>query len=318
MAVLTASMLVHPDELTPKWIRRAQASGIPTLGLHPPGGKEAHNTLADLLRRLEEPAYRALLDEAAVAGLSIEYEMHAARYLLPAELFEAHPQWFRMNLSGERTTDFNCCVTNTEALDYMAERAAQTAKRLYRSSHRYFFWTDDAHDAFCHCPNCAQYSASDQQLLVVNHLLRRLQKDDPQAKMPYLAYFECLQPPAKVKPAPGVFLEYAPIERDMHKPIAGTGDAATLEALLDVFGREDAKVLEYWLDNSLFSGWKKPPKPFKADEPVVQADVPWYASLGFADISTFACFLGEDYEALHGEPDISPFAEAVCALLKKE
>ena len=136
--------------------------------------------------------------------------------------------------------------------------------------------------------------------------------------MPYLAYFECLQPPTKVKPEAGIFLEYAPIERDMHKPIAGTGDAATLEALLNTFGRENAKVLEYWLDNSLFSGWKKPPKPFEADVAVVQADVPWYAGLGFSDISTFACFLGEDYEALHGEPDISSFAQAVCALLKKE
>lgn len=318
MAIRTASMLIHPDELSQKWIRRAADSGVPTLALHPPGGKNAHHTMAELLQRMDDPAYRALLDEAAAAGLQIEYEMHAARYLLPAELFAQHPEWFRMNKEGERTPDLNCCVTNEEALDYMAERAAEAAKKLYRNSRRVFFWTDDAHDAFCHCPKCAQYSPSDQQLLVMNHLLRRLKKDDPQAEMPYLAYFECLQPPTKVKPEEGIFLEYAPIERDMHKPIAGTGDAAPLEALLDTFGREKAKVLEYWLDNSLFSKWTKPPKHFAADVPVVQADVPWYEGLGFADISTFACFLGADYEELHGEPDISPFAKAVTARMKKE
>ena len=139
MAIRTASMLIHPEELSEKWIRRAADSGIPTLALHPPGGKNAHKTMEDLLQRMGDPAYRALLDKVAAAGLKIEYEMHAARYLLPEELFAEHPQWFRMNKDGERTPDFNCCVTNTEALDYMAERAAAAAKTLYRSSHRYFW-----------------------------------------------------------------------------------------------------------------------------------------------------------------------------------
>jgi hypothetical protein len=69
-------------------------------------------------------------------------------------------------------------------------------------------------------------------------------------------------------------------------------------------------VLEYWLDNSLFSHWKRPPQPFSADPAVVKADVEFYREAGFDMIGTFACYLGEDYEELHGEPDITPFTKA--------
>ena len=77
----------------------------------------------------------------------------------------------------------------------------------------------------------------------------------------------------------------------------------------EFFSWKDSKVLEYWLDNSLFSGWKKPPKEFKADDEKIKKEVAEYASLGFEIISTFGCFLGEDYEELYGEPDISAFTE---------
>jgi len=33
--------------------------------------------------------------------------------------------------------------------------------------------------------------------------------------------------------------------------------------------------------------------------------------MGFDIISTFACFLGKDYEDLHGEVDVTPFSEAL-------
>jgi hypothetical protein len=46
------------------------------------------------------------------------------------------------------------------------------------------------------------------------------------------------------------------------------------------------------------------------DAAVIDADFDYYASLGFRDLSTFACYLGADYAALHGEPDIAPFAAA--------
>ncbi|MBR6709876.1 MAG: DUF4838 domain-containing protein [Clostridia bacterium] len=320
---MTASLLIHPEELDPVWIDRCAELGIPTLALHPVGGYRAPRTMEEMLDRLQTAEMRALIDLAAERGLRIEYEMHAMRYFLPASEFAAHPDWFRMNEQGERTPDRNCCCSNADALDYIARRAAETASRLYRSTHRYFFWLDDAEDAFCHCSACAAYSSSEQQLIIMNRMLAELRTVDPEATLAYLAYFGTLTPPRKVKPDEGIFLEYAPIARDHHKPIADLSDARNktqsgqLSSLLDVFGRRGAKVLDYWLDNSLFSGWKKPPKAFSPDRAVIDADFAYYTSLGFSDISCFACYLGADYRALYGEPDIAPFAAAYAEALRQ-
>ena len=52
---------------------------------------------------------------------------------------------------------------------------------------------------------------------------------------------------------------------------------------------------------------KKPPRPFAVDLKVMQDDAAFYRSLGIEGLSSFACYLGQDYEELHGTPDISAF-----------
>lgn len=305
-----ASLLIHPEELSKKWIDRLVEHRIPTLGLHPVGGHRAHLYVQELLQRLETPAFRALLDDAHEKGLRIEYELHAARFLLPADLFEEHPTYFRMDRDGNRTPDLNLCASSEEALDFVSEQAAALVKKLYRSTNRYFLWLDDSKDARCHCPACSKLSASDYQLKILNRIVRRLRRDDPNAQVPYLAYLACIDAPTTVQPEEGIFLEYAPIKRDFHKPLEGNAQSEPLRRLLDCFGTKDAKALDYWYDNSLFSKWKKPPVPFSPDVPVINADFAYYRSLGIEDIGCFACYLGEDYEALHGEVDVTPFANA--------
>ncbi len=80
---------------------------------------------------------------------------------------------------------------------------------------------------------------------------------------------------------------------------------------MSFFEKGPKKVLEYWYDNSLFSGWKKPPAPFVLNEEGMRKDIEEYRKMGFDSISAFACFLGKDYEELYGEADITPFAECV-------
>ncbi|MBQ8578549.1 MAG: DUF4838 domain-containing protein [Clostridia bacterium] len=315
----TSSVLVHPDELSRRWIDRCADSGIPTIALHPVGGNDADRSMADLLAKTEDPDFCALLSYAESRGLSVEYEMHAMRYFLPASEFASHPDWFRENENGERTPDLNCCASNPAALDYIAGRAADAARRLTspltRPTHRYFFWLDDARGGFCHCEKCRSLSPSDQQMIVTNRILRALKAFDPDASLAYLAYCECAAPPVTVRPDDGIFLEFAPFERDFHAPLddvsvaKNRASAEPIPALLALFGTDGAKVLEYWLDNSLYSGWKKPPKAFTENKAVVHADFAFYRMLGFSDISTFACYLGEDYEALYGAPDIRATAE---------
>ncbi len=302
--MISLSLLIHPDELSEKWIDRMVRNGISILGIHPAGGGKAHLSLHELIQMLEEPSYRSLLDYAAAKGLAIEYEMHAMRYLLPAEEFLSHPEWFRMNSRGERTSDCNCCASSSEALDYIAENAALLAKKLYRSSNRYFFWTDDGKNISCHCPKCMGYSASDQQLIILNRILKRLKQDNDKATLAYLAYFDTVTPPVKIRPEEGIFPEYAPLERDFECTIRKQPQANILCEFLSFFGNKNAKVLDYWYDNSYFSHYQKPPAAFTPNHTLIAEDLAYYASLGIEDISGFACYLGRDYEALYGEPDI--------------
>ena len=82
-----------------------------------------------------------------------------------------------------------------------------------------------------------------------------------------------------------------------------------LPALLDFFGTEEATALDYWFDNSLLSGYKKPPKRLEPHADVVRADMNFYRRLGFERVSSFACYLGADYRALYGLPDLTSFRE---------
>ena len=303
---MKTQLIIHPEELSRKWIDRAVALGVDVLGLHPVGGRHAHESLAALLQRLETAEFRALLDEAAAKGLEIEYELHAASYLAPRELFCTHPEYFR-EAEGARTDRGNFCCSSPEMLEIVAKNAAELAKKLYRSTHNYYFWLDDRKDSECTCAKCRGLSPSDQQMLVMNRILSELRKTDPEAKLAYLAYYKCVTPPEKVKPEKGIFVEYAPFEKDMKARVGEEPMGREVEALLRVFPQEDAKILEYWYDNSLFSQWKKPPRLFVPDNDLIRDDIAFYRGKGVAYISSFACYLGEDYEELYGEADFSAF-----------
>ena len=309
---MRSSILIHPEELTKKWIDRMADSGVSVLGLHPRGGGDAVESLAELERLFENNTFCGLIDYAVSRGLEIEYEIHAARSLLPESLFDTHPEYFRTNEKGERVTDFNFCVSSEEALDIVAKNAAALAKKLYKSRPVYYFWLDDTIGAHCHCPRCKELSPSDQELVAVNRILNEIQKTVPNAKMAYLAYHDCLPVPTKIKPVSGVFLEYAPIEKYRTTDVERIrAERDVMKGQLEFFGRDESKLLEYWLDNSLFSNWKKPPVRFEANRDQVINEIRDYATFGFETIATFGCFLGEDYEELYGEPDITAFTEGI-------
>ena len=310
---LPKGLLVHPDELQDCWLKRLQGSNIKILGLHPTGGKRAHESLETLRRQVINGEFDGRFAKLREMNIELEYEMHAMSWLLPRTLFDTNPSWFRENEEGERVSDFNMCPSCEKALDYVANRAAELALTLRPTTHRYHMWIDDVKGAWCHCAKCCDLTPSDQAMLIYNAILRGIRTVDPQATQCYLAYQNTIEAPKYVRPDEGIFMEYAPIERDLHRPMAdetcekNANDARFLPQLLHFFGKKNAKVLEYWLDNSLFSKWKKPPVAFSLDEPVLKADLRFYENLGFEDVTVFACFLGEDYEALYGDPHIEAY-----------
>lgn len=313
MKLTRRGIIVHPEELTLAWLDRMAEARLNTLGLHPVGGVHADQSLQRAIDLHPLPESRRLRAEAALRGISVEYEAHVMAWLLPRHLFDRHPDWFRMDEKGGRAADFNLCASNPDALDYVSERTALLAELLDTGTSKYYYWIDDVCGYSCHCPECRALSPSDQQMRMVNAMLRGLRKYDRSAKLCYLAYVDALEVPKKVAPLDGVFLEYAPIRRNHHRPIddpdcdENRREVAPLRALLDYFGAKDARVLDYWMDNSLFSGWKKPPKPFSLDEVTMRRDVEFYASLGFENITAFGCYLGPDYQSLYGEPPLKTY-----------
>jgi Domain of unknown function (DUF4838) len=221
--------------------------------------------------------------------------------LLPRSLFGKDPDLFRTNEKGERTADANCCVHSERALAVIAENAVRVAGALRPTTGRYFYWGDDA-QPWCHCPQCRDLSPSEQALVVENRVLQALKKVDARAGVAHLAYLNTLPPPKQVKPDEGVFLEYAPINRRYEIPFGQQQDPKladglhALDANLEVFPRETAQVLEYWLDVSRFSGWRRPAVKLPWNKEVFRADVATYRRRGVRHITTFGAWLDADYE----------------------
>ena len=129
-----------------------------------------------------------------------------------------------------------------------------------------------------------------------------------EASLSHIAYGPTLEPPRQVQPEPGIFLEFAPINRSYDRPFAEQTAKTlidrleVLDANLEAFPRNTAQVLEYWLDNSRFSGWSRPAKELPWNDAVFRADLVAYAKRGIRHVTSFACYLDSDYVRLHGEP----------------
>ncbi|HEO69978.1 MAG TPA: DUF4838 domain-containing protein, partial [Candidatus Hydrogenedentes bacterium] len=242
------------------------------------------------------------------------YELHAMGDLLPREFFEENPGFFRMNRQGERAADWNLCLSAPGAVEYVCRRAVETARVLKPTTGRYFYWGDD-NRPWCHCPKCHSLSDSDQALLLANHLLEALREVDSGAQVAYLAYANTLAPPEKVAPKAGVFLEFAPIHRRYDVPLAAAdakenrGNLELLDANLALFGADTAQALEYWLDASRFSQWKRPSVKIPWSREIMAADLDTYGGRGVRHITTFAVYVDAEYMAMHGEPPVEEYGD---------
>jgi len=306
-------IIIHAQDCGDYFASRIEATNLNVLGIHPEGGVAAHVSMQKCMEMLETEEWRTFHRRMEKAGIAVEFEMHALSWILERDRFERSPEWFRMGADGQRTPQFNCCASNPDVLDYIRERSAMLAKIFRPDTDKYYFWIDDVADAACQCEHCRELSASDQALILYNAIAEGLASVNPKAKLSYLAYFATLPVPTKVQKRDNIFLEFAPLARDFDVSLfdpsreKNYSQVKNLPALLDFFGKDDAKVLEYWMDNSLFSGWKRPPKEFHLTAPTCAADVAEYRKLGFDSITSFGCFLGEDYRDLYGDADLSEY-----------
>lgn len=285
------------DLETVDWPKLAAENHINTIG--------THITPSQVLTFIQSQKGERFLNECRRYNIDVEHQLHALHDLLPRDLFEKDSTLFRMDENGRRVADFNCCANSEKALNIIAEKAAYYAKLLPATNHRYYFWLDD-NKPICHCPECSKYSASEQALLIENRIIKELRKYDSKAQLAHLAYYATMKAPQKIKPEPGIFLEFAPYERVLSEPLSnlnaiGRDNKTHAELLNDlhdnlkVFPIETAVVLEYWLDVSLASKYKKPAVqiPWKSD--VFKSDIKTYSQLGLKNITTFGVYMDKDY-----------------------
>lgn len=296
----TRGIILDVNDLsTVDWPKRAKEAGINTIA--------AHITPNQVAGFIESDKGQQFLAECKQYGIEVEYELHALGDLLPRNLFDEDSTMFRMTEEGRRVGDYNLCVHSERALTIICENAVKYARILTPTTGRYFYWIDDG-APMCVCPHCKEYSDSEQALLLENRIIKALRADvDKNASLSHLAYYNTIKAPVKVKPEEGIFLEFAPFQRTWEKPIndltAVREDSKIthgeylkcLEENLKVFPVETAQVLEYWLDVSLFSNWKKPAKELPWSKDIFLSDIDTYAKYGVKHISTFGVYLDSAY-----------------------
>ena len=285
----------NPDKLD--WLAKMKETGMNTISVC------GFDYLSD--------EYAQFKQKCIDNGIDFEYEEHAMTWLLPRDLINEHPEYFRMDENGVRRNDANGCPSCEEALEVIRKNAAEFALKYAPSNHRYYTWLFDG-GGICHCEKCKNYNASDHGLIYENAILEGIRTVDPEAVLAHLAYESTTPAPSCIKPSEGVFLEWAPFYRRWDEPLSNRaairpdqkwshGDYLDmLEDNLKVFPAETAQVLEYWLDASLFSGWRKPLRriPWNADK--TREEIAIYRRRGIRNFTTFAVNVDDDYVADFG------------------
>jgi hypothetical protein len=304
-------IMVVRDLETIDWPQRAKAAGLTTLS--------THIFPHEIAAFLKTDAGRKFWDDCRRYGLQVEHALHSTSDLLPRTLFDKDPSMFPMNEKGVRVRTYNLCVHSARGMEIACQHAVKYARECPSTTGRYFYYTDD-NAPMCRCPKCRGLSDSDQALLLENGLVAALRRDiNPRAMLTHVAYNRLLSPPTQVKPAAGIFLEFAPISRRYdrslgdRRPRPGEGPRHgplldALDANLAVFGSEGAQVIEYWLDASRFSGWdRKKLCKIPWNREVFRADLQVYAQRGIRHFTTFGAWIDSDYVQRFGEPPVDEY-----------
>jgi len=240
-----------------------------------------------------EKAYQRVRREAAEAlrlrSMTLEYGGHLLSTLLPRWLFRRHREAFRF-AGSRRTADYNLCPANPFAIATIRQQAARFFE-AHPEVDVFHIWPDDiAGGGWCACPTCADLSASDQALLIINEIADVLHELRPDALISFLAYHDTRFAPKVVKPRRNVALLYAPRERCYAHTL---NDRACSLNLVDYepslrqqvawfadSGWPEHQVFEYYLDGILFKSMAPPLAN------LLPADLHVYADAGCQHVGT--------------------------------
>ena len=116
-------MVLLCDEADVYLAKQLKSVNVDYIGIHPAGGIKSRENLNKTIEYINTPAYQEFANIIRKSGKLIEFEGHVHSLLFPNDLFYEHPDWFRKNINGKRTADYNMCVSNKDALFFLEERA---------------------------------------------------------------------------------------------------------------------------------------------------------------------------------------------------
>lgn len=227
------------------------------------------------------------IDELEKGGVNVVYCFHALNRLLPRALFKNEPALFAVNGSGLRDAAYNCCPSNSRALEIIKDEAFKVAEFLKQRGHRYHLWTDDdlGGDVRCLCSECKSLTTTEQNLKIYSAVFDGLKKYDKEAQTSFLIYGE---ENCDIRLPDGLFAEFAPFRREHDKPVTvGARNAFfadKLKRLVELNGAERVAVLEYFLSYD-FVGFLK-----NGDR--VKRDISFYREQNIESLTTFVVFNG--------------------------
>jgi Domain of unknown function (DUF4838) len=160
-----------------------------------------------------------LTPELRRRGIWIEVGGHGYENYLNAgmeggRLFEQHPDWFHMDARGKRIKNAHAvfCTSNREARDYFTQNVIR-----YLDAHPeiqiFDFWPPDG-AKWCQCSACtALGSPSDRQARLLDEVSAAVHQTRPDVRFETIAYAACVAPPTRAAMAPGVLVDFCPINQ---------------------------------------------------------------------------------------------------------
>lgn len=227
--------------------------------------------------------------------MGFEYGGHLLPAMLPRELFDDHPAYFRME-DGQRTAHLNMCPSSDAAAAIIADNARkqylEPLGKEFDHLETLHLWPDDLFGGgWCTCPLCGQLTESEQSLLILNKVAEHLGPGS--VMLGHCAYHSSIRPPARVEGHPRVRLMYAPRERSYRYPLDGCSMNNWYYECLKGLVRavpNQPEVFEYYHDCVLFRFLPMPLHPIIGPdiEAYRKAGIDGIASLSFSEYDRWA------------------------------
>lgn len=175
-----------------------------------------------LTANMAEDLKPRMISAMADRDMGLDLGGHYLPGLLPRDLFDTHPEYFRME-NGKRVRDLNMCASSPEAIDVMAVNAQREIDyiKAFSRPETFHLWADDIFEGgTCSCDKCKDLSGSDQLLKILNDLTAKLDLGEG-IKIADIAYHGSVIPPTKVKASKHLRVMYAARERCYRHPMDG-------------------------------------------------------------------------------------------------